>query len=159
MNERAYTWNFPLLPDAEVLTPTGHKGWVRTTKRERKLIEQGRKDHVDVLGTDGRVRRYAIDVLVAWCEDQENDQIDDCLAQCEDRTNEPKLCIDCRHHNYAPSPPGVDPHNCLRPDDNRPVNLVTGVVCPTRTWKCHAERTDTASFACGPKGQYWEPKR
>ena len=36
-----------------VIMPDGHKGKVRVTRRERKLIADGKLRLVDVLGTDG----------------------------------------------------------------------------------------------------------
>jgi hypothetical protein len=70
--------------------------------------------------------------------------------------NEPmKLCKDCKHywerpndpwwHSY-PKPSWMHRCNCLRklsPVDGRPLNL-----------NCFEERKG----ACGPDGDYWEPK-
>ena len=47
-----------------VETPTGHNGRVRVTRRERKLIDEGKKDSVVVIGMDGIRRQYPLDDLV-----------------------------------------------------------------------------------------------
>ncbi len=49
--------------NTEVMTPTGHIGRVRVTRRERKLIAAGKKHGINVLGTDGLTREYDINQI------------------------------------------------------------------------------------------------
>lgn len=54
-----------------VETPTGHLGRVCVTRRERKLIDEGKKTAVVVLGTDGLRREYLLDDLIIVDRDQD----------------------------------------------------------------------------------------
>jgi hypothetical protein len=57
-----------------VETPTGHYGRVRVTRRERKLIDEGKKDSIVVMGTDGLRRQYPLDDLVIVDEYAEEEE-------------------------------------------------------------------------------------
>jgi len=44
----------------KVMTPTGHEGRVKVTRRERKLISDNKLQSVSVLGKDGLVRLFPL---------------------------------------------------------------------------------------------------
>ena len=69
-----------------------------------------------------------------------------------------RFCVDCKHYHYTPSPPGIDPHNCERPDTHAKADLVTGQRFPGTKFKCHAERQSEDTGRCGPGGDFFEPK-
>ena len=56
-----------------VLTPNGHPGQVRVTRRERKLIDANKQDSVTVMCDDGLRRRYPLDDLTLVEEVYEDD--------------------------------------------------------------------------------------
>lgn len=50
--------------NTKVKTPDGHSGWVQVTRRERRLISEGKLNSVLVLGTDGVRREFQVDELI-----------------------------------------------------------------------------------------------
>ena len=58
-----------------------------------------------------------------------------------------KFCIHCKHHNERQS----GTHECLHPDWQKPVDLVTGG--KQHNW-CDTMRLN----ACGKEGTLWEAK-
>jgi len=49
--------------NTRVMTPTGHEGRLRVTRRERSLIAYGKKKTANVLGLDGLQRTFNVDDL------------------------------------------------------------------------------------------------
>ena len=58
----------------KVKTPDGHEGRTRVTRRERILISDGKKDDIDVLGTDGLERTFLIDDLIEIDDHDDHDE-------------------------------------------------------------------------------------
>lgn len=65
----------------KVVTVTGREGKVQVTRRERKIISEGGRILIDVLGNDGLVRKYYLNELKV-IEPEENDACPFCVGRC-----------------------------------------------------------------------------
>ena len=50
--------------NSRVTTPDGHVGKLQVTRRERRLIAEGKQDTAWVLGTDGIQRPFPVNEIV-----------------------------------------------------------------------------------------------